>query len=153
MTVPSHAVSGWRDGWYVVPYEVMWRDVDAAGHVNNAVYFSFFEWGRTRYWLDLQRSATIGDINFIVAHARCDFRRELNLADRIEIAVRVSDMRRSSFDFESVVRRSNGGDIADIAAQGVVTLVLYSFEERQKLLIPDDLRERVRRFQEGEGTR
>ena len=65
----------WRDGWYVVPWDVMFRDIDAIGHVNNAVFFTFFEWGRTRYWFELQggtaggcgvpTDATVAMINFV----------------------------------------------------------------------------------------
>ena len=52
------AISGWRDGWYVVPMEVSWRDLDAIGHVNNAVYFSYFEWARTKYWFASRQAGT-----------------------------------------------------------------------------------------------
>ena len=45
--------AGWRNGWYVVPYEVSFRDIDFFGHVNNAVYFTYFEWARTKMWLEL----------------------------------------------------------------------------------------------------
>src|SRR6185503_16990600 len=46
MTALDRFRGAWRDGWFVVPYHVMFADVDAYGHVNNAVYFKYFEWGR-----------------------------------------------------------------------------------------------------------
>ena len=33
MTQPAHSANGWKDGWYVVPYRVMFRDLDSFGHV------------------------------------------------------------------------------------------------------------------------
>ena len=42
----------WRDGWFVVPYHVLFGDIDAYGHVNNAVYFTYYEWGRTQLWFE-----------------------------------------------------------------------------------------------------
>src|SRR5687768_7735737 len=42
----------WIDGWFVVPHQVIFRDLDAIGHVNNAVFFTFFEWARTLLWFD-----------------------------------------------------------------------------------------------------
>lgn len=137
------AQSGWSDGWYVVPYEVAWRDCDAMGHVNNAVYFSYFEWGRTKYWLELMGVTRIDEIGFIVVRAECDFQRQLNLGEAIEIRSRIGEMRGSSLDFHTEVRRANG----KTAATGKVVVVLFSWENQTKLPISDELRERVRAFQ------
>jgi acyl-CoA thioester hydrolase len=142
---PRHAESGWSDGWYVVPHEVTWRDLDAAGHVNNAVYFTFFEWARTKYWYDLHGTApTLENLGFIVARAECDFRAQLGMKDRIEIRVRISEMRNSSFDFSYEIRKSDGGAVA---ATGKVVMVLFSWATNAKLSIDDELRRKVRLFQ------
>lgn len=146
---PQHAESGWRDGWYVVPHEVTWRDLDGIGHVNNAVYFSYFEWGRTKYWFDLNGGGrTAADLGFIVARGECDFRLQLGLTERIDICVRIGEMRNSSLDFVYEVRRSETGEIA---ASGKVVVVLYDWKQDSKLRISEDFRARVERFQLGEG--
>lgn len=136
-----------RDGWYVVPYEVAWRDLDAMGHVNNAVFVSYLEIARTGYWLDLHGRSDARDIGFIVARIECDYRRELNLGDAIEIAVRVGEMRHSSFDFLGEVRKDG-----EIVLTGKVTVVLFSWETRTKLAIPEELRQKIRAVQ-GESER
>jgi acyl-CoA thioester hydrolase len=132
------------DGWHVVPYQVIWRDLDAMGHVNNSVFFTYFEWGRTRYWLELNGGGAPSDIGFIVARASCDFKAELGLADRIEIRTRIGEMRNTSLDFLSEIRTSNG---EVIAARGTVVAVLYSWADKAKLPITRELRERVDAFQ------
>ncbi|MDX1583285.1 MAG: acyl-CoA thioesterase, partial [Thermoanaerobaculia bacterium] len=113
----------WRDGWYRVPYEVTWRDLDGVGHVNNAVYFTFFESARIAYWLDLLEVERPGpdSIGFIVAHASCDFRAQLGLRQKIEIRVRVGEIRNSSFDFLYEIATEAG----DLAATGKVISVLF----------------------------
>jgi acyl-CoA thioester hydrolase len=136
---------GWRDGWYVVPWDVMFRDLDAIGHVNNAVFFTFFEWGRTRYWFELQGGKGPFDIGFIVARAECDYRQQL-VMEPIDIATRVGEMRTSSIDFHSEVRKAGG----EVAAAGKTIVVLYDWAKRTKMPIPDDLRSRVRSFQQEE---
>ncbi|HXI14331.1 MAG TPA: thioesterase family protein [Thermoanaerobaculia bacterium] len=142
MTAPAPAVSGWRDGWYVVPYQVTWRDLDAMGHVNNAVYFSFFEWARTKYWMELAGSDSPHDLAFIVARAECDFRKQLGMMNEIELCVRIDAMRGSSFDFVYEVRSAEG-----IAATGKVVVVYFSWKEGRKMTIPDDLRRKIEDFQ------
>ena len=141
----------WESGWFRVPSEVRWRDLDGLGHVNNAVFFSFFEWARTKYWLALrERSAPSPEsIEFIVAHAECDFIRQLGLLEQIETLVRVGEIRTSSFDFEYEIRRIEGNELV---ATGKVVAVHYSWSKNAKAPIGDDLRSRIRAFQhEGEG--
>ncbi|MEO8218844.1 MAG: acyl-CoA thioesterase [Acidobacteriota bacterium] len=147
MTVPAFATSGWRDGWYFVPHEVTWRDLDAVGHVNNAVYFTFFEWARTKYWFDLTGGSAPADLGFIVARAQCDFRIQLGLTEKIEIGVRIAGMRNSSFDFVYEIRNATGR----VAAVGTVVVVLYSWERNEKIRIGEALRSRIDAFQ-GEGA-
>lgn len=129
-----------KDGWYVVPWQVIFRDLDAFGHVNNAVYLSYFEWARARLWFELTGGANAMDISFIVARAEIDFKAQIAL-EPIEIAVRVGEMRTSSFDTLYEIRNKNG---KQLAATGRVVLVLFDWKRNAKMPIPDDLREKVR---------
>lgn len=136
--------AGWVGGWYVVPYRVPWRDVDAAGHVNNAIYFSWFEWARTRYWLDLRGRDDWRGIDFIVARAECNFRRQVSIMDRVELRTRISEIRNSSLNFEYQIVQHDGGELA---ADGNVVVVLFDWDENRKKTIDDDLRNQIRTFQ------
>jgi acyl-CoA thioester hydrolase len=143
LSEPRHATSGWKDGWYVVPYDVLFRDLDAFGHVNNAVYLTFFEWARTRLWFELTGGVNAHDISFIVARAECDFRAQIAM-EPIEILVRISELRTTSFDFVYEIRRTNDGELA---ATGRVVVVLYDWKTKTKVAIGEDLRRRVKEFQ------
>lgn len=110
----AHAISGWRDGRYVVPYRVMFRDVDSFGHVNNAVYFTYFEWARTVLWFELNGGENARDISFIVTRPECDFRQQISM-EPIEILVRIGEMRTSSFDFLHEIRKAMAGSLLLLA--------------------------------------
>lgn len=138
--IGRHAQGSWRDGWFVVPYDVIFRDVDFFGHVNNAVYFTYFELARTLLWFELQGGEGPGDIGFIVARAECDFKRQIGF-EPIEIAVRIAGMRTSSLDFVYEIRKSHGDEIA---ATGKVVVVLFDWKARSKIPIGDDLRRKVK---------
>ncbi|HSN67906.1 MAG TPA: thioesterase family protein [Thermoanaerobaculia bacterium] len=135
--------SRWSEGWHIVPWQITWRDLDAAGHVNNAVFLSLFEWGRTRYWTEMLGSAHAASIGFIVARAEVDFLLQLGLGDSIDIATRVDAMRNSSFDFLGEVRNAQGS----VAARGKVVVVNFSWSENRSLPIPDALRKRIEAWQ------
>jgi acyl-CoA thioester hydrolase len=132
----------WRDGWFVVPYHVLFADIDAYGHVNNAVYFTYFEWGRTQLWFELTEWGGALDIGFIVAHASCDFKKQLAM-EPVEILTRVGEMRNSSVEFLSEIRKSDG----EVAATGRVVVVMYDWERQAKKQVSDDLRARVAALQ------
>ena len=132
----------WRDGWFVVPYHVLFADIDAYGHVNNAVYFTYYEWGRTQLWFELTQWGGALDIGFIVAHASCDFKKQL-VMEPIEIRTKVGEMRNSSIEFLSEIRNSAG----ELAATGRVVVVMYDWERQAKKLVGDDLRARVAKLQ------
>jgi len=137
------AGSAWRDGWYIVPWQVIFRDIDTFGHVNNAVYFTYFEWARTSMWLELTGGSKSTDVSFIVVRAECDFRQQISM-EPIEIRVRIGDMRTTAFDTHYEIRTSNGQQIAAI---GKVVVVLFDWKKQMKTAITDELRKKVRLFQ------
>lgn len=132
----ARSPGSWRDGWYVVPHQVVWRDLDAFGHVNNAVFFTYFEWGRTLTWYALTGRSQPRDIDFIVARAECDFRLQLGI-EPVEIWTRIGEMRTSSFEFLCEIRKNDG---RDIAATGRVVVVLFDWARQSKRPIDDELR-------------
>jgi acyl-CoA thioester hydrolase len=146
MSVPQYARAAWRDGWLVVPYDVVFRDIDVFGHVNNAVFFTYFEWARTLLWFELVGRGGARDIGFIVARAECDFLRQIEM-ERIEIRVRFGELRTSSFDFLYEIYKEEH----QLAATGKVVVVLFDWTTRSKVPISDDLRDRVAALQRVEG--
>jgi acyl-CoA thioester hydrolase len=128
-----------ENGWFVVPWQVIFRDVDAFGHVNNAVYLSYFEWARALLWFRLTGGSKPRDIGFIVARAEIDFRLQIAM-EPIEIAVRIGEMRTTSFDTVYEIRKGNG---KEIAATGRVVVVLFDWKTNAKTPIGTELREKV----------
>lgn len=133
----------WEGGWYIVPWQVIFRDIDTFGHVNNAVYLTYFELARTSMWLALTGGSDSKDVGFIVARTECDFRQQLSM-EPIEIRVRIGDMRTTSFDTLYEIRTKGG---LQVAATGRVVVVLFDWDKNEKTPITDELRDKVRMFQ------
>ena len=127
----------------MVPWQVIFRDLDTFGHVNNAVYLTYFEHARTRMWLALTGGEKATDVGFIVVRAECDFRHQLSM-EAIEIRVRIGDMRTTSFDTLYEIWTLAG---RQLAATGLVVVVLYNWTQQVKTPITDELRHKVRMFQ------
>lgn len=137
--------SRFENGWFVVPWQVIFRDIDAFGHVNNAVYLSYFEWARAQLWFALTGAAGAPtDIGFIVARAEIDFKLQIEM-EPIDICVRIAEMRKTSFDtLYEIRKRSNG----EVAATGKVVVVLFNWKAQTKMPISDELRRKVRALQQ-----
>ena len=127
----------------MVPWQVIFRDIDTFGHVNNAVYLTYFELARTSMWLALTGGSDARDVGFIVVRTECDFRHQLAM-EPIEIRVRIGDMRTTSFDTLYEI-----WTVADrqLAATGRVVVVLFDWTTNLKTPITDELRRKVRMFQ------
>ena len=137
-------VPRWENGWFVVPWQVIFRDVDSFGHLNNAVYLTYFEWARAQMWFALTGAeGRPSDIGFIVARAECDFKAQIGM-EPIDICVRIGDIRNTSFDTHYEIRTGRG---RQIAATGKVVVVLFDWKTNSKTPVTDELRRKVRLFQ------
>jgi acyl-CoA thioester hydrolase len=130
--------------------EVIWRDLDALGHVNNAVYFTYLEYARMKYLQELGLAfRDPRDVGIILAEAACTYHSPLSLGERVTVWVRVSEMRHSSFIFEY---RMEGGD-GRLAATGRTVQVCYDYAAGRSVPIPDRWRAAITAyepaFQEG----
>jgi acyl-CoA thioester hydrolase len=98
--------------------QLRWRDMDAYGHVNNAVYLNFLEEARDA-WVQRLLGSTTDVWDFVLARVAIDFRSELKQDDG-EIVVRCGLARigRSSLGTREEVRKTDGTLSAE--AQSVI---------------------------------
>ena len=88
--------------------QIRWRDWTALGHVNNAVYVTYFELARLAYVRALlgadttidRRTLLPVDFQFILAEVTCHYRSPATLGDQLAAAIWVVQMGRKSFVFE-----------------------------------------------------
>src|SRR3954471_12695595 len=75
---------------------VRFRDCDAMGHVNHAVYLTYFEQGRLTWWRELTGTPS-PHTRVIIARAECDYRSPARFGDELDVCVKVGEIGRSSF--------------------------------------------------------
>jgi len=130
------------DGYpFACPIQVRWRDVDALGHVNNAVIVTYLETARAELWRERFGGGTA--IPFMVARLEINYRRQISLDDRVWVGVRVSGLRGARYCFEYRVEASG-----ELAAEAVTVMAHVRPGERRPSRIPDDLRRTLLRMTE-----
>lgn len=122
------------------PIEVRFRDMDALGHVNNAVYLTYLESARLAYWLELRGKRDLSDVDMILARVEIDYRSPARFGELLDVGVRVASLRRSSFQMGfRIVSRADGR----LVAEGRKVLVHYDYAASRSTPIPDELRRQM----------
>jgi acyl-CoA thioester hydrolase len=117
---------------------VRFRDLDALGHVNNAVFLTYIESARVAFLVGLGAATTLEDMALIVARIEIDFRAPVGFGEEVEIEVRASRFGDKSFDLDYELRVDG-----KIVAEAKSVLVGYDYDKGETVTIPDDWRERL----------
>ena len=75
---------------------VRFSDCDPMGHVNHAVYFTYFEQCRLSWWRHLGGTTGMPGASTVIVHAACDYRAPAHVHDELEIRLKLSIIGRSS---------------------------------------------------------
>ena len=126
----------------IVTQQVAWGDMDSFAHVNNVVYFRYFENARLEYfrrldWFNFQAETGVGPI---VSKTEARYRRALAYPDVIHVGARLFSMETDRFVLE---HRLISEKLGEVAAEGQVTVVAYHYAERKKTPLPEELKRRI----------
>lgn len=130
----------------VIETAVAWGEMDALGHVNNVVYFRWFESGRIAY---LDRIGFLGGgpgsaVGPILAETRCRFRRPLHWPDVVRIGARAVAVEEDRFTMEYRVVGLSAGVVA---AEGSGVVVSYDYGANRKAALPAAVRAAIERVE------
>jgi acyl-CoA thioester hydrolase len=123
--------------------EVTFRDLDAMGHVNHAVYLTYMETARTRYLMDLLALKSPHDMPVILAEISCTYHSPAVFAERLVVGVNISRFGRKSFDMHYDIHSEDGRPVAT----GKTIMVWYDYSAGTTITIPDAFKLRVAQFQ------
>lgn len=130
----------------VVRIPVQWGEMDAYGHVNNTVFFRYFESARVQYledcgFLTAYEREKVGAILHSIA---CRFRRPLFYPDTALVATRMTDLATDRF---TLAYRLVSEAQQVIVAEGDSVVVSYDYTTRQVAPIPDYVRNGIQRLE------
>jgi acyl-CoA thioester hydrolase len=101
--------------------DIRWRDVDALGHVNHAVFLTYLEEGRDRFYAEF-----VGDLAYVVARIELDLRAEVRLTDgRVTVRIDAEKLGRTSLTTRERIVTAGG-----VAAVARVVTVRWDADAR-----------------------
>lgn len=125
---------------------VAWGDMDAFGHVNNTIYFRWFETARIAYFTHIGLPTQLATrqptgLGPILARTTCDFRLPLVFPDTVTIQSTVHKLGTTSFVMGyRVLSVAHDGAVA---AEGEGVIVVIDYDTGKKAALPEDLRARI----------
>ena len=130
----------------VVPIVVRFRDLDAMGHVNNAVYLTYFETARVAYHQRLTGRPTLDfrDFDFILGEVTCRYRSPAYLGETLLVGIRVASVGHKSFVFEYEMRDQASGRLV---AEGRSVQVMYDYREQRSKPVSEEFLAKVEALQ------
>ncbi len=133
---------------YEVIIEVAFRDIDAFGHVNNAVFFSYMEYARVKYATRIFAATELAadsllDIPLILVEATCTYYSPALLGETIALGLGVSRFGNKSFD---MIYRFVGED-GRLIATGKTVQVMYDYSRGSAFPIPQTIKDKVHALQ------
>jgi len=141
-TLPDHVRQALADYTEITTIPVQWGDEDAFGHVNNVVYFRWFESARIDLLLRFPTSLRMekSGVGPILASIKCDYRQQLTFPDTVHIGSRVSRIGRSSFD---VVHQIYSEQQQVVVSEGHAVIVVFDYQTQRPARVPQELRDQL----------
>lgn len=117
---------------------IRWGDMDAMGHINNAVYFRYMETARIDWFTSIGFEPNPGGEGPVIINAFCNFMRQFEYPGDILIKTFVSDVGRTSIDSWHTLERTDQPGV--ICSTGGATIVWVDFPKQKSAPLPDWLR-------------
>jgi acyl-CoA thioester hydrolase len=130
----------------VLALPVQWGDQDSFGHVNNVVFFRWFETARVEYLhhAGLGHMMTGSGIGPILASIKCDYKRQLNHPDTVQVSASITSLGRTSLKMAHLLYSQSQ---AAIIAIGDSTIVCFDYANQRPIPIPADIRAKIEQME------
>jgi acyl-CoA thioester hydrolase len=134
-----------QDYRFIFPIQTRWSDNDMYGHVNNVVYYSFFDTAANAFLIEHcgfhpQNAALIG----LVVHSNCQYHAEISYPECIDVGVAISKIGNSSLQYQLAIFKKHD-DTA--VATGQFTHVFVDRHTRKSTPISSEMRRALALFQ------
>ena len=123
---------------FTIDIDVRFRDIDALGHVNNAVIFTYFEEGRKYFFHRYMEPSASTAFNFILAHISCDYIQPIKLNNLMQLRIWVGNIGNKSFTFEYRLADRSNKEI--VFTKGESIQVCFNYDQNKSIVVSKKMR-------------
>lgn len=122
-----------------LPIIVRSTEIDVNGHVNNAKYLEYFEWGREEWYeqcaLSYETFASM-NIQTVTVNINVNYKKECRQGDKLTVTCQPERIGNSSYVLKQEIKDERG----EVRADALVTSVTMDHSTRKSRVVPDELR-------------
>ncbi len=121
---------------------VAWGEMDALQHVNNVVYFRYFETARLEYFNAINLLVNLGQsqIGPVLSETNCRYKLPITYPDTLLIGSKVIDIQDDRFTMEYCIVSKKLGKVSTV---GHATGVMFDFKNNTKAKLPDAIKQSI----------
>jgi len=126
----------------IIKIPILWGHMDAYQHVNNVIFFRFFESVRIAYFDRIGFTTlknTIG-IGPILASTECKYKIPLKYPDKVSIGAKITKLEEDRFTMKYILISHQ---LNKLAAEAKAIVVSYDYINDQKVSIPQQIRSKI----------
>jgi acyl-CoA thioester hydrolase len=127
---------------FFTPIQIKYSDIDSYLHVNNGIYFQYFEHARAEYLLKYC-NWDIFKIGTVVAKVTINYFKPLHIGDNVSVYVKCLSVGRSSFELEQLVFGTSAEGKEFVFAQAQSTMVAVNMDDMKPIPVPDVYRAKM----------
>ena len=129
-----------------IPVQLRFNDADSLGHINNSVYFSFYDLGKTEYFKAVkEKNPELKDAGIIIAHIEVDFFAPIFLSDEIEVQTATLEIGNKSL---TLIQRIFEPKTDAVKCICKTVLVSMDFKAQKSVPISDAWRQAISEYEE-----
>lgn len=129
---------------HTIPIQLRFNDIDKFGHVNNAVYFTFYDLGKTEYFSSVCPHVDWEKDAIVVVHIEADFVSQILASDQIAVQTAVSEIGTKSFHLIQQVIDTQTKEIKCTCRSVMVT---FDLEEHQSKPLTEEWIDSICRYE------
>jgi acyl-CoA thioester hydrolase len=133
---PDEIKSGFT---FSTPVQVRFSDIDGYLHVNNGVYFSYFEHARAVFLYEVC-GWNVMTIGTVVGRIEIDYLRPIHMEDQMEALVRCTRLGNSSFDLEQFLVGKDKSGTGHVFAKCRCVMVAVDMQTMRPVSVPEEYR-------------
>jgi acyl-CoA thioester hydrolase len=129
---------------HTLPIQLRFNDVDKFGHVNNTIYFTYYDLGKTEYFVSICPCMDWEKEGVVIVHIEVDFFSQILANDRIAVQTAVSEMGHKSMTLVQRLIDTNTNEIRCVCKS---ILVAFDLGKRESKEIPAEWRESIEQYE------
>ncbi|MCG3731795.1 acyl-CoA thioesterase [Vibrio cincinnatiensis] len=133
----------------ITEISVAWGEMDALQHVNNVIYFRYFETARIDYFkhIALMEETQTSGIGPVLSETQCRYKIPITFPDTLLIGSKVVDIQADRFTMEYQIVSKK---IGKVTTTGSATIVMFNFVSGQKVALPATLIQTIQQMEKSE---